>query len=130
MFWLAWVPLILSVGLNLASFTWQLYGIVWWYDKVVHTFTAFAFTLPLPLLIYRRTPRGFDRNVLLLVLIFTSVGLGLGAIWEITEWGGSQLWGGPTLREGRRDVITDLIVDAVGALLGAWAGKKLDRRSS
>lgn len=120
--------LIVSIALNLASFTWDLYDIVWWYDKAVHAFTTFAFTVPLPLLLHKRVLTGFQRHPILALIVVTCLGTALGAIWEIVEWGGSQLWNDPNLREGRRDVITDLVYDALGALLGARLGLALLQR--
>jgi hypothetical protein len=111
-----------SVLVNMASFIWYLYERVWWYDKVVHVFTTFAFTLPLPLLLYDRVLKGLDHNRFLLFLVVGSLGVALGTFWEIFEWGASQAWGDPNLSEKRLDVITDLIVDAIGAFLGAFAG--------
>jgi glycopeptide antibiotics resistance protein len=122
---------VLSVLVNLASFIWSLYDLVWWYDKAVHAFTNFAFTLPLPLFLYDRAFKGLRQHPILLLVVITSLGLALGAGWEIIEWGGSEIWGGPNLKEGRRDVITDLIVDGLGALVGASAGMViLQRRRS
>jgi hypothetical protein len=128
MLWLVWSLLIVSIALNLVSFVWDLYEIVWWYDKAVHAFTTFAFTLPLPLLLHDRVLRGLARYPILLLLVVACLGVALGAIWEIIEWGASQLWRDPNLKEGRRDVITDLIYDGLGALMGAGLGLALLRR--
>jgi uncharacterized membrane protein YjdF len=127
MLWLVLSLLIVSIALNLVSFTWQLYEVVWWYDKAVHAFTTFAFTLPLPLLLHKRVLRGVGRHRLLVLLVVACLGLALGAIWEIIEWGVSQVWGDPSLNEGRRDVITDLVYDGFGALAGARLGLALLR---
>lgn len=129
MIWLVWSLVAFSILLNLASFVWYLYDLVWWYDKAVHIFTAFAFTLPLPLLLYNRALKGVHQHPVLLVLVVACLGLALGTIWEILEWAASQVWGDPNLREGRLDVITDLIVDGIGSLLGATAGIALLQRS-
>jgi len=110
---------------HLAFFTWDLYDQVWWYDKAMHVFTTFAFTLPLPLLLYDRILKGLDKHRFLLFLTVTALGIALGTIWEIAEWGMGQIWGDPSLSEPRLDVITDLIVDAVGASLAALASLKI-----
>jgi hypothetical protein len=110
-----------SIVLNLISFVWDLYGLVWWYDKAVHVFSAFAFTLALPLLLYNRVLTGARAYPISFGIILTLLGLALGTLWEIFEWLGSEVWRDPNLREGRLDVITDLIVDGVGALLAAAA---------
>jgi hypothetical protein len=126
---LVWSLIVFSILLNLASFAWDLYEVVWWYDKAVHVLTTFAFTLPLPLLLYNRVLRGLHRQRILLVVVIMCLGLALGALWEIFEWGASQAWGGPNLKEKRLDVVTDLAVDGVGALLGAWVGVVLLRQT-
>jgi hypothetical protein len=110
-----------SIVLNLISFVWDLYDLVWWYDKAVHVFSAFAFTLALPLLLYNRVLTGARAYPISFGIILTLLGLALGTLWEIFEWLGSEVWRDPNLREGRLDVITDLIVDGVGALLAAAA---------
>lgn len=122
---LIWSLLALSVLVNLASFVWDLYDQLWWYDKCVHVFSTFAFTLPLPLLLRNRVLKGFEEHRFLLLLIITALGVALGTLWEIFEWALSQLWGDPALSERRLDVITDLMVDSVGALLAALAGIRM-----
>ena len=128
MIWLVWSLVGFSFVLNLASFTWRLYDVVWWYDKAVHIFTSFAVTLVLPVLLYDRTLKGLSKHPYLLSIVLAMLGLALGSVWEIVEWAGSQLWRGSSLAERRVDVITDLVVDGLGALLGAWAGIVLLRR--
>jgi hypothetical protein len=125
----AWMLLAVSVLINLASFVWDLYDQVWWYDKVVHIFTSFAFTLPLPALLRGRVLTGFRRHRFLMVVLITCLGVALGTFWEIFEWGFSQLWGDPNLLEKRVDVVTDLIVDAIGALPAAWLGNEFVRKA-
>jgi hypothetical protein len=116
---LVWSLVGFSAFLNLISFIWDLYDVVWWYDKAVHVFTAFAFTLALPLLLYNRVLTGARAYPISFGIVLTLFGLALGTLWEIVEWLGSAVWRDPSLREGRLDVITDLIVDGFGALLAA-----------
>lgn len=78
--------------------------------------------MPLPLLLADRVFKGFRRYRLLILLIFAALGVALGTAWEILEWGLSELWQDPNLSEKRRDVITDLLMDSMGALLGALVG--------
>ena len=80
------------------------------------------------MLLHKRPLQRIDRHPILTLVVVTGLGVALGAVWEIVEWAGSQVWGDPNFREARRDVITDLIYDTVGALLGALAGLAVLRR--
>ena len=46
----------------------------------------------------------------------------IGAVWEIWEFTLDQLFGLNTQKSGLVDTMWDLIVDAIGALIGASAG--------
>jgi hypothetical protein len=72
--------------------------------------------------------RGLERHPILVLIVVACLGIALGAIWEMIEWAGSQIWRDPNLKEGRRDVVTDLVYDALGATVGARLGLALLRR--
>ena len=87
----------------------------------IHTSAAAA--------LYNRALKGVEQHPFLLVLVVACLGLALGTVWEIVEWVASQVWRDPNLREGRLDVITDLLVDGIGSLLGAVGGIAILQRS-
>ena len=48
----------------------------------------------------------------------TSLGIAIGAVWEIAEWT-SDAWFGTNLSLGNDDTVGDLVRDTFGSLLGA-----------
>jgi len=48
--------------------------------------------------------------------------LAIGTLWEIVEFGMDQIFGMNMQKSGLRDTMGDLIVNAVGALVGAATG--------
>ena len=52
-----------------------------------------------------------------IVVVTLSLGLALGAIWEMLEWVADTLWDAG-LQEGNTDTVTDLTLDGAGALVG------------
>ena len=55
-----------------------------------------------------------------IIVVTLALGLGVGALWEVTEWSLDGL-AGTALIEGTNDTFTDLVADGIGAALGgAW----------
>jgi hypothetical protein len=50
------------------------------------------------------------------VLTIASVGLAVGALWEVAEWGFDQVAPGDVIK-GKNDTIIDIVMDAIGAAL-------------
>ncbi|WP_245185972.1 hypothetical protein [Falsiroseomonas frigidaquae] len=46
----------------------------------------------------------------------TGVGIALGALWEVAEWGFDQIAPGDVIK-GKHDTIIDIVMDTAGALL-------------
>ncbi|MDQ3911882.1 MAG: hypothetical protein M3305_08970 [Actinomycetota bacterium] len=91
------------------GYVFGLFESVAYYDKVTHAFMTFSVSLAFFFVFYAgAVPR--RRAISLATSVFT-LGLTVGAIWEIFEWG-TGVGGG-----GLSDTITDLIVDGVGALM-------------
>lgn len=99
------------------------YERLWWWDVVLHAGSAIAF--------------GLIGVVLMLILVkgeklaaapFTAsffafcFAVMLGVMWEILEFTMDQTLGTNTQKSGLVDTMTDLIVDCIGAVLGAAAG--------
>ncbi len=87
-----------------------------WYDGLLHGYATFAYTLLFGLFAYGAVFTGAREHRLLLVLAIGSVGLALGALWEIAEWAYDQIVR-PNVILPKTDTILDLIVDAAGALV-------------
>ncbi len=51
-------------------------------------------------------------------VVTTSLGMAIGALWEIVEWR-SDAWFGTSLSLGNDDTVGDLVRDSIGSLLGA-----------
>lgn len=88
----------------------------WWWDVVLHAGSAFAFGFVGFLVLYLLYLRHKIMASPLLISVFAfSFGLAIGAIWEIFEFAMDQLFGLNMQRNGLRDTMWDLIVDAFGA---------------
>ena len=118
---IAWSLLAMAVLANIAGYAFNLYARWAWFDKVLHPYTIGAITLALALVLYGRVLTGAAHQRLLLILVIAAIGLSVGALWEVAEWG-YDLFAPGNVIKGKDDTITDLIVDALGALLaGLWA---------
>lgn len=99
------------------------YNRFWWWDVVLHGGSALAFGLIGFLFVFMlfegdryAAPAG--------ALAFMSFcfGLTIGALWEIFEFAMDQIFGLNMQKTGLIDTMWDLIVDTVGATIGATAG--------
>lgn len=95
----------------------------WWWDVVLHFFSALSFGAMGFLLIFMlfEGDRYAAPAWALAVLAFC-VGLSIGALWEIFEFAMDQWFGMNMQKSGLLDTMKDLIVDTVGAALGAFSG--------
>jgi hypothetical protein len=95
----------------------------WWWDVVLHFSSALSFGAMGFLLIFMlfEGDRYAAPAWALAVLAFC-VGLSIGALWEIFEFAMDQWFGMNMQKSGLMDTMKDLIVDAVGAALGAFSG--------
>ncbi len=106
-----------------------------WYDKVLHVSSSSLIGLAGFLAIYvlhlphrMRVHPWLDGVAILLVT------LGLGAAWEIGEYGVDQLLGGSTQGSPNMnaldDTMIDLLLDGIGGVIGAILGPWYMRRST
>jgi len=104
-----------------------LYVRVPWYDKALHLSSSVLIGVIGFLVVYvfhltgrLRFHPWIDRIAILLVT------LGVGAIWEIGEYGVDQLFGratqGAPSFDALDDTMIDLILDAIGGVIGAFVG--------
>ena len=95
----------------------------WWWDIVMHTGSAVGFAMigTVIMLIFVRGER-LKAPALLLAAMAFAFAVSIGSIWEIFEYGMDQLFGLNMQKSGLHDTMSDLIVDSIGALIGAGAG--------
>jgi len=115
---LAWTFAALALVANVAGYMLDLYRQWYWFDRILHGFTVFTLTLWLGIFyllaalrpLHARGPRGF--------LVILSVGIAVGAIWEVLEWW-FDLLASTNVIKGKNDTIWDIMMDTVGAALAA-----------
>lgn len=113
---IVWGCLAIALFANIAGYAWNLYSQIRLFDEILHGFTTFAVTLPIALLLYRVTLTGARTHPLLFVLTAASLGLAIGAVWEIAEWSYDQIVPGNVIL-GKNDTIIDLMVDTLGSII-------------
>lgn len=97
----------------------------WWWDAVLHTGSGFLLGVLGFLLVYVMNERPDvdihmrPRFVAMFAFMFA---VGMGALWEIFEFGIDQLFGMNMQKSGLIDTMWDLIVDTVGAAVIALLG--------
>ncbi|MDQ3248188.1 MAG: DUF2238 domain-containing protein [Chloroflexota bacterium] len=119
-----WGILLIAVLVNILGYTLNLYQQFWWYDRFLHFFTPFAITLPLALYLYGPVLTGARDHRLLLILTVASLGIAIGALWELTEWGYDLIAAGNAIK-GKWDTMIDLIMDTLGSILAGWVSVRM-----
>ncbi|HEU5104058.1 MAG TPA: hypothetical protein VFU22_33810 [Roseiflexaceae bacterium] len=104
--------------INAGGWAWDLYNKPGPYDEISHFFTIFALTLAFGFLLYRELMESFYDHRLMFVLTIASLGIAIGALWEVTEWLADFVIP-KQIVSGLFDTITDLILDSAGAILAA-----------
>lgn len=124
---LAWGLLVIGLLASGAGVVWNLYSKIFWYDEVVHGYNFFALALVVAVYAYGVVLTGTDRHGLLLVLVIAGLGLALGALWEVVEWGYDHFIAKPNVILPKTDTIIDLMVDTAGALLAGFVRLRMLR---
>jgi hypothetical protein len=109
---------VIAALINAGGWAWDLYNQPGPYDEIAHFYTIFAITLAAGFLLYDELMESFNTHRVLFVISVASLGIALGALWEVTEW----LVDFVTPKEivsGLFDTITDIILDSGGALVAA-----------
>jgi len=99
------------------------YNRYWWWDMVLHGGSAIGFGLLGFLFVLMLF--GGDRYAApawAMALIAFSFAVTIGAVWEIFEFGMDQIFGLNMQKSGLLDTMYDLIVDVIGASIGALSG--------
>jgi hypothetical protein len=95
----------------------------WWWDMVLHTGSAMGFSLVgvVLMLILVKGDRLSAAPVTVCLFAF-SFAVMIGALWEIFEFAMDQNFGLHMQKSGLVDTMWDLIIDCLGAAVGAAAG--------
>ena len=124
----AWVLLAVAGAANAAGYFLGYFQKLAWYDDVVHGYTIFALTLVLALYLYGTVVRGATGHGFLVVLVLAAIGLAIGALWEVAEWGYDQFYAPGNAIMGKRDTILDLVWDSLGALAAGVVARGMVKR--
>lgn len=129
----AWGLAALAFAANVAGYAFDLYERFGWFDRVLHAGTILAITFWLALLVCARIlhpdhGRGASWPCSSWPVL-ASVGVALGALWEVAEWGADLVLAGDVIR-GKHDTVMDLIMDTGGALVAAALAVRVLRSGS
>jgi hypothetical protein len=109
---------VIAALINAGGWAWDLYNQPGPYDEIAHFYTIFAITLAAGFLLYDELMESFNTHRVLFVISVASLGIALGALWEVVEWLADFV----TPKEiisGLFDTITDIILDSGGAIVAA-----------
>ncbi|OAN65207.1 hypothetical protein A8B83_05560 [Rhodobacteraceae bacterium EhC02] len=99
------------------------YNRFWWWDMVMHAGSAIGFGLIGFVLVFMMFQGDRYAAPPIAVAFFAfCFAIAIGAIWEIFEFGMDQVFGLNMQKSGLMDTMADLIMDFIGALIGAGAG--------
>jgi hypothetical protein len=99
------------------------YDLYWWWDILLHFGSAMGFGL-IGFLFAFMLFEG-DRYAappFAITLIAFCFGVTIGTLWEVFEFAMDQIFGLNMQKSGLLDTMSDLIVDCIGAALGAFMG--------
>lgn len=114
---IVWWVLAVAGFVNILGYTADLYQRWWWFDRALHPGTIFAIALALGLLVFAKAFR--PAHPWRVALMVASIGLALGALWEVAEWAFDRIAAGNNIK-GKHDTILDLITDTAGAGLAGF----------
>src|SRR4051794_23424785 len=115
---IAWILLAVAILANVAGYTANLYERFWWFDRVLHAGTILTMTLWLAVFVFLRALNQVRSGWLPRFLLIASVGIAVGALWEVVEWGLDDLISGNVIK-GKNDTVLDIIMDTAGAGVAA-----------
>jgi hypothetical protein len=123
---IAWVLAVVMLLANVAGYVFNLYQRFRWFDRILHACTLFALTFWAAVFLCGKVLNGSVGHRLIRVLLIASVGIALGAWWEVAEWGFDQVMPANVIK-GKFDTVLGLIMDSFGAFLAAWLSLKVMR---
>lgn len=99
------------------------YGRFWWWDIAMHGISAIGFGLMGFVFIFMMFQGDqYAAPPWALSLFAFCFALSLGALWEVFEFAVDQIFATNMQKSGLLDTMGDLIVDALGAVIGAGSG--------
>ena len=99
------------------------YDRYWWWDVVLHGFSAVGFgIIGFIFMFYLFEGDKYAAPAWAISFMAFSFAVMIGAVWEIFEFGMDQLFGLNMQKSGLIDTMWDLIVDCIGAAIGALSG--------
>lgn len=110
---------VIAALINAGGWAWDLYNQPGPYDEIAHFYTIFAITLALGFMLYGELMESFYSHRVLFVITIASLGIALGALWEVTEWL-ADFATPKQIVSGLFDTITDIILDSAGAIVAAF----------
>jgi len=113
---------------NIAGYAFDFYGQFWWFDRVLRGCTTLAGTLWLALFVFARGINRQHLNCVAVVLLLASVGIALGAPWEVAEGSFDQITPGNVIK-GKHDTLSEIVMNTIGAVLAGLMALKLTRSS-
>lgn len=119
---LVWIVVFIFATIFLGE-AFDFYNRYWWWDLILHAGSALGFGLVGFLFVF--TLFEGDRYAApawALALIAFCMAVTIGALWEIFEFGMDRGFGLNMQKSGLVDTMGDLIVDVIGAAIGALAG--------
>lgn len=109
---------VIAALINAGGWAWDLYNKPGPYDEIAHFYTIFAITLAAGYLLYSELMESFYDHRVLFVITIASLGIALGALWEVAEWLADFVTP-KQIVSGLFDTITDIMLDSAGALVAA-----------
>jgi hypothetical protein len=129
--WAVILIAVLAVISIAAGYYFDLWRRTAFYDEIVQGFAIFALALLLGVLALGPILNASGRYEFWVILTIASIGLAVGALWEVTEWTYRQVLPQPippgmlqpiprTAAAAHVDTIVDLLMSAIGGVLGGW----------
>src|SRR5689334_1023350 len=109
---------VIAALINAGGWAWDLYNKPGPYDEIAHFYTIFAITLAVGFMLYDELMESFYTHRVLFVITIASLGIALGALWEVAEWLADFVTP-KQIVSGLPDTITDIMLDSGGAILAA-----------
>ncbi len=95
----------------------------WWWDIAMHGGSAIGFGLIGFVLVFMMFQGDLFAAPHLAICVFAfCFAMAIGSLWEVFEFAMDQMFGLNMQKSGLMDTMGDLIVDMLGALLGAGSG--------
>ncbi len=95
----AWVLAAVMLLANVAGYVFDLYQRFWWFDRVLHACTLFAMTFWAAVFLCSKVLAAGASYWWIRLLVIASIGIAVGAVWEVAEWGFDQVMPANVIKE-------------------------------